>query len=650
MKQNWWRSAYKQNHLVFKLGISILFVGFGFRLLFSQSPSVIPDVSDNNTDTPVAEKNVKPIPLDVSESPKIELNHIRPKDGSEKCDILDGEWVPYSGGAPYTNNTCRWIESHQNCMGNGRPDTGYINWRWSPKSCELPRFDAKKFLETMRDKSWAFVGDSITRNHLQSFICLLSEVEDAVELFHDKDYKNRKWQFPSYNLTVSVIWSPFLAKADIFEDIDGVSSSEIELHIDILDKTWTEQFHTWDYVLFSSGKWFIKTAIYFEENTILGCHGCEGKNFTDLGFNFAYRKIVKNLYDFIMNSNKQSTIIFRTSTPDHFENGSWSTGGTCDRRVPAKEEAQASEKGKKLKLLDVMPLSLVRPDGHPGPYRHFYPFAKDKKAKVQYDCLHWCLPGPIDQWNDLLMKLVDYKIQKWHFPSYNLTVSVIWSPFLVKAETFEDKNQSSEIQLHVDVLDKIWTQQFDTWDYVLFSSGKWFVRTAIYYENNTILGCHGCEGKNYTDLGFNIAYQKVVKNLFDFIMNSNKQSTIIFRTSTPDHFENGPWSSGGTCDRRVPAKEGEFELGIFNRILREVELPEFAKAKARASEKGKKLKLLDVMPLSLVRPDGHPGAYRYFYPFAKDKKAKVQYDCLHWCLPGPIDQWNDLLLKLVVDD
>ncbi|KAI3501387.1 hypothetical protein L1887_29255 [Cichorium endivia] len=358
-------------------GISILFVGFGFRLLFTQSPSVIPNLSDNNINTPLVDKD-----------------QIYPKG-----------------------------------IRTFRPDTGYLYWRWSPKACELPRFDAKKFLETMRDKSWAFVGDSITRNHLQSFICVLSQVEDAIELFHDTDFKNQKWQFLSYNLTVSIIWSPFLAKADAFEDINHIPSSEIQLHVDILDKTWTEQFHTWDYVLFSSGKWFVRTAIYYENNTILGCHGCQGKNHTDLGFNIAYQKVVNNLFDFIMNSNRKSMIIYRTSTPDHFENGSWSSGGTCDRRVPAKEgefelgilnriirevelaefakaEAQASEKGKKLKLLDVMPLSLVRPDGHPGPYRYFYPFAKDKTAKVQYDCLHWCLPGPIDQWNDLLMKLV----------------------------------------------------------------------------------------------------------------------------------------------------------------------------------------------------------------------------------------------------
>ncbi|KAF5753519.1 putative PMR5 domain, PC-Esterase [Helianthus annuus] len=448
MKQNWWRSAsyYKQNHFVFKLGLSILLLGFGFRLLFSQSSNVIPNETDNNNnnnininnnnindnidiDTPVLDNDVKPKPLDFVESPK-DISQFQPEDNeSGKCDITDGEWIPSSSSPAYTNSTCRWIESHQDCMGNGRPDAGYMYWKWSPKGCELPRFDAKKFLETMRDKSWAFVGDSITRNHLQSFLCLLSQVEDAVELYHDKDYKDRKWHFPSYNLTVSVIWSPFLAKADIFEDIDGVSSSEIQLHIDILDKTWTELFDTWDYVLFSSGKWFIKSAIYYENNSVLGCHGCTGKNYTDLGFNFAYRKILKNLFDFILKSNRKSMVIYRTSTPDHFENGTWSTGGSCDRTVPAKEgdfemselnrllreielpevskaEERASEKGMKLKLLDVMPLSLVRPDGHPGPYRHFYPFAEDKNAKVQYDCLHWCLPGPIDSWNDMLMNLV----------------------------------------------------------------------------------------------------------------------------------------------------------------------------------------------------------------------------------------------------
>lgn len=108
---------------------------------------------------------------------------------SESCDIFDGEWVPDEDIPVYTNNTCRWIESHQNCMANGRPDTGYIYWKWSPKACELPRFDARKFLGMMRDKSWAFVGDSITRNQLQSFLCLLSQVKfSTLILLHVKNH------------------------------------------------------------------------------------------------------------------------------------------------------------------------------------------------------------------------------------------------------------------------------------------------------------------------------------------------------------------------------------------------------------------------------------------------------------------------------
>lgn len=81
MKQNWGKSVYyKQNHFVFKLAISILLVGFAFRLLFSQSSNVNPNVTDDNINinTPVVENGVKPIPSDLVESPK-ELNQFQPK-------------------------------------------------------------------------------------------------------------------------------------------------------------------------------------------------------------------------------------------------------------------------------------------------------------------------------------------------------------------------------------------------------------------------------------------------------------------------------------------------------------------------------------------------------------------------------------------
>lgn len=92
------------------------------------------------------------------------------------CDLFTGDWVPSASGPAYTNESCSWMESRQNCMKNGRPDSGYLFWRWNPRDCELPPFDAGQFLELMRNRTWGFIGDSITRNHVQSLLCILSKV------------------------------------------------------------------------------------------------------------------------------------------------------------------------------------------------------------------------------------------------------------------------------------------------------------------------------------------------------------------------------------------------------------------------------------------------------------------------------------------
>ncbi|RZB59284.1 Protein trichome birefringence-like 25 isoform C [Glycine soja] len=312
-------------------------------------------------------------------------------------------------------------------MKNGRPDSEYLYWRWTPRDCKLPKFNPRKFLKLMRNKSLSFIGDSISRNQVQSLLCVLSKVEPAVEIYHDKEYRSKIWKFRSHNFTLSVIWTPFLVKAAIFEDFNGVTSSEIQLYLDTLDE-WTKQYKNFDYVVIGGGKWFLKTAIYHENKTVIGCHYCPGKNLTELGFDYAYRKVLQEVFKFFTKSNHKATVLFRTTTPDHFENGEWFSGGYCNRTVPFKEgqihmidvdsimrsieleefekAASLGSKRVNLKLLDTTLLSLLRPDGHPGPYRKFQPFAKDKNAKVQNDCLHWCLPGPIDSWNDIIMQML----------------------------------------------------------------------------------------------------------------------------------------------------------------------------------------------------------------------------------------------------
>lgn len=447
--KSWWWSLHKQNYLVLKLGVSILLIGLVFRLLYPLSGgysevSDIPIEQTLSASTPPPVVSISlPLNSDQHSPNGTEIsdrssessgfskadNESQQNEDAGRCDPFVGDWIPHPEGPAYTNETCDWIEGHQNCMKNGRPDTGYLYWKWSPRECELPQLNPNRFLELMRNKALALIGDSISRNHIQSLICVLSKVEKAVQVYHDEDYKSRRWLFPSYNFTVSVLWSPFLAQAAIFEDNNGVSTSEIELHLDKLDSTWTEQFKSLDYIMFSSGEWYVKSAIYYKNNRVVGCHYCPKRNFTERGFDFAYREVLRSFFNYITESNHKGMIFFRTITPEHFENGEWYSGGTCNRTEPVKEgefprnelnrilrdieleefrnaSAKASQKGVNLKLFDVNPLSLLRPDGHPGPYRYFQPFAKDKNAKIIKDCLHWCLPGPIDTWNDLLMEMV----------------------------------------------------------------------------------------------------------------------------------------------------------------------------------------------------------------------------------------------------
>lgn len=398
----------KSSQIWLKLFVSALLMGVSFRLLFLRSSTLLP----------------------VSESPAAtKMPDYLPNATKERCDIFAGRWIPNPSGVPYTNKTCHFIEDPQNCLKNGRPDTGYLYWRWEPYGCSIPPFDGVRFLDSMRNKAWALIGDSILRNHVQSLICLLAKAEDAIEVYHDSDYKSRKWLFPSHNFTLSLVWAPFLVKAEIFENDDGQSDSEIQLHLDTLDHKWTDIYHDFDYIVISTGQWFLKTAIYWDGHKVVGCHYCPGKNLTELGFEHAYRKSLGKLFDHIARADHKPLVVYRTWTPDHFENGEWFSGGTCNRSVPyngseyggrdvdhlmrnielqefQKAKAKFSEHGIRLKLLDTYNLSLQRPDGHPGPYRTFHPFDRENSAAVQNDCLHWCLPGPIDAWNDLLMELV----------------------------------------------------------------------------------------------------------------------------------------------------------------------------------------------------------------------------------------------------
>ncbi|TKY50076.1 trichome birefringence 19 [Spatholobus suberectus] len=362
-------------------------------------------------------KQLPPFAFDDSNEPER-----LPSSSVKNCDIFTGEWVPNPEAPYYTNTTCWEIHEHQNCMKYGRPDTEFTQWRWKPNDCELPIVNPFQFLEIVRGKSLAFVGDSIGRNHMQSMICLLSRVEWPIDVSYTDDFSFKRWKYSSYNFTMATFWTPYLVRAKQ-ADSNGVL---FNVYLDEFDEKWTTQIKEFDYVIINGGQWFFRPMVFYEKQKVVGCQYCALENVTHLNLNYGYRKAFKTAFKAISNlENFKGVTFLRTFAPSHFENGVWDKGGDCVRTKPFKSnetrleghnlelhmiqleefkiaKKEAIKRGLKFMLLDTTQAMLLRPDGHPSRYGHW----PNENLTLYNDCVHWCLPGPIDTWSDFLLEML----------------------------------------------------------------------------------------------------------------------------------------------------------------------------------------------------------------------------------------------------
>ncbi|KAA8533820.1 hypothetical protein F0562_031337 [Nyssa sinensis] len=200
--------------------------------------------------------SVTPVPSNMSQTNSIDSG----------CDLYHGKWVYDSTGPLYTNNSCPVLTQMQNCQGNGRPDKEYENWRWKPAQCDLPRFDAKKFLELMRGKTLAFIGDSVARNQMESMLCILWQVEAP------KNRGNKRMQryyFRSTSTMIIRIWSSWLVH-QTSEPFDYAPEGVVKLHLDVPDEGFMEFIPNFDVIVLSSGHWFAKQSVYILNKKIVG--------------------------------------------------------------------------------------------------------------------------------------------------------------------------------------------------------------------------------------------------------------------------------------------------------------------------------------------------------------------------------------------
>ncbi|CAN1134031.1 Protein trichome birefringence-like 8 [Linum perenne] len=331
----------------------------------------------------------------------------------------DGEWVrSYFKKASSYRESCPFLDPGFRCRRNGRVDVDYLDWRWQPRGCDLPRFNATDLLERARNGRIVFAGDSIGRNQWESLLCMLaqgvSNISTIYEVNGNPITKHRGFlvmRFSDYNLTVEYYRLPFLV---FFGRPQVGSPPEVKMGIQVDQLHWFSK--SWvgaDVIVFNTGHWWneYKTTnmgYYFEVG---------GKVNKSMGVIDAFERSLQTWKKWVMENldSERSHVFFRSYSPAHYRNGTWNGGGRCDldfqpetnpkllepesktNRPVSEVITQMRRTNKKVQYLNITHLTEYRFDGHPSRYRE-----PGTPPDAPQDCSHWCLPGVPDVWNEIL--------------------------------------------------------------------------------------------------------------------------------------------------------------------------------------------------------------------------------------------------------
>ncbi|KAG7037262.1 Protein trichome berefringence-like 7, partial [Cucurbita argyrosperma subsp. argyrosperma] len=328
------------------------------------------------------------------------------------CNVFDGQWVEDNSSTyPIYNSThCPFAERGFSCLENGRKDTAYINWRWKPKQCHIPRFEAGKALEMLRGKRVVIVGDSLSRTQWESWVCMLMEGVENKESVYEingsnitKTIRHLGVRFRDHNISVDFYRSVFLMKKDYKVPAGAPNNVRMTVRLDEVDDI-RDQWVDSDVLVFNTGGWWTENRLFNE----MRCFFQIGDSL-EMGMSVidGYKMALNTWADWAeanINPNR-TAVFFRTIESTH-----WRGPNQCDvSREPLKETKgrEKSEKSdiiievlrKKMKRVPVRVMHLTamgsyRSDAHVGNWG-------DNPA--MQDCGHWCLPGLPDIWNQIIL-------------------------------------------------------------------------------------------------------------------------------------------------------------------------------------------------------------------------------------------------------
>ncbi|KAJ7981804.1 Trichome birefringence-like family [Quillaja saponaria] len=346
---------------------------------------------------------------------------ILPEDRIEEgCNVFEGTWTWDNVSYPlYAEESCPYLVKQVTCQKNGRSDSFYKNWRWQPSECNLPRFDALKLLEMLRGKRLMFVGDSVQRAQFESMVCLVQSVIPEGKKSLQRVPPMKIFKAEEFDASIEYYWAPFIVESIS----DHATNHTVLKRLVKLDSVLNHGKH-WqgvDFLVFESYVWWM-------HNPLINATYGSPEDVQEYNVTTAYRLAMETWATWLESKINPLTqkVFFMSMSPTHLWNWEWKPGtgsdGNCFNELyPIQGPYWGTGSSleimnivhdvlQKLKinvtLLNITQLSEYRKDAHTSVYgeRKGKLLTKEQRAnpKSFADCIHWCLPGVPDAWNEIL--------------------------------------------------------------------------------------------------------------------------------------------------------------------------------------------------------------------------------------------------------
>ncbi|CAL9752525.1 unnamed protein product [Musa acuminata subsp. burmannicoides] len=341
----------------------------------------------------------------------------------ESCDLSDGEWVFDDVNYPlYREDQCQFLSEQVSCLNNGRREAMYQKWRWQPKGCSLPKFDARLLLERLRGKRMMFVGDSMNRNQWESFVCLLQTALPPEGWSRRVDGSRSIFTVEDYDASIEFYWAPFLVESNS----DDPEIHSIAVRIIKADSIEKHAVH-WkgaDVLVFDTYIWWMNTP----KIKVLRPGAKNWTEHDEIVRREAYERVLRTLSNWVdqnLDPNR-SSVFFMSMSPLHSRSTYWGNpdGIKCAKETMPIQNMTGVHLGMDKNLfavaknvtgstarvpitfIDITTMSEYRKDAHTSVYtvRQGELLTPEQQAKPAEfaDCIHWCVPGLPDTWNQIL--------------------------------------------------------------------------------------------------------------------------------------------------------------------------------------------------------------------------------------------------------